>query len=119
MPPPAPGRTATQVPGALAPGRAKLVLEGGDAVEAVPFRLDGERAEAGRSKGVILFPADPCLAAHHATFFYRGAALHVRDEGAPGGIYLRLRALSVPLRAGDHFAVGARLLRFAGILPAA
>jgi pSer/pThr/pTyr-binding forkhead associated (FHA) protein len=119
MKPPAPGRTATQVFGALAPGRAKLVLEGGDAFEGATFRLNAERAEAGRAKGVILFPTDPCLAPHHATFFYRGGALHVRDEGAPGGIYLRLRGLSVPLRAGDHFAVGARLLKFAGLLPAA
>ena len=118
MKPPAPGRTATQVFGALAPGRAKLVLEGGDAFEGATFRLNAESVEAGRAKGAILFPDDPCLAPHHATFFYRGGALHVRDEGAPGGVYLRLRGLSVPLRAGDHFAVGERLLRYAGQLPA-
>jgi pSer/pThr/pTyr-binding forkhead associated (FHA) protein len=115
--PPTPGRT--QVLGALAPGRARLVLEGGDDSGGATFPLGAERAEAGRAKGAILFPKDPCLAPHHATFFYRGGALHVRDEGAPGGIYLRLRGLSVPLRAGDHFAVGARLLKFAGLLPAA
>ena len=120
MKPPTPGgRSATQAFGALAPGKAKLVLEGGDAFEGATFRLDAESIEAGRTKGAILFPADPCLAPHHATFFYRGGALHVRDEGAPGGVYLRLRGLSVPLRAGDHFAVGERLLRFAGLLPAA
>jgi pSer/pThr/pTyr-binding forkhead associated (FHA) protein len=67
----------------------------------------------------VLFPDDPCLAAHHATFFYRGGALHVRDEGATGGVYLRLRGLSVPLKAGDMFVVGDRLLRFAGLLPPA
>jgi pSer/pThr/pTyr-binding forkhead associated (FHA) protein len=117
MKPPAPGRTATQVFGALAPGKAKLVLEGGDAFEGATFRLNAESVEAGRSKGVVIFPSDACLAPHHATFFYRGGALHVRDEGAPGGIYLRLRGLSVPLRAGDHFAVGDRLLKFAGLLP--
>jgi len=118
MKPAAPGQTSTQVFGALAPGRAKLVLEGGDAFEGATFRLNAESVEAGRSKGAILFPNDPCLAPHHATFFYRGGALHVRDAGAPGGIYLRLRGLSVPLRAGDHFAVGERLLRYAGQLPA-
>jgi pSer/pThr/pTyr-binding forkhead associated (FHA) protein len=117
MKPAAPGRTATQAFGALAPGRAKLVLEGGDAFEGATFRLNAESVEAGRARGAILFPDDRCLAAHHATFFYRGGALHVRDEGAPGGLYLRLRGLSVPLRAGDHFAVGERLLRFAGQLP--
>ncbi len=117
MKPPAPGRTATQVFGALAPGRAKLVLEGGDAFEGATFRLNAETVEAGRAKGAIRFPDDPCLAAHHATFFYRGGALHVRDEGTAGGIYLRLRGLSVPVRPGDHFVVGARLLRYAGQLP--
>jgi pSer/pThr/pTyr-binding forkhead associated (FHA) protein len=117
MKPAAPGRTATQAFGALAPGRAKLVLEGGDAFEGATFRLNAESVEAGRARGAILFPDDRCLAAHHATFFYRGGALHVRDEGAPGGLYLRLRGLSVPLRPGDHFAVGERLLKFAGQLP--
>ncbi len=119
MKPAAPGRTATQVFGALAPGRAKLVLEGGDAFEGATFRLNADSVEAGRAKGAILFPGDSCLSPHHATFFYRGGALHVRDEGAPGGVYLRLRGLSVPLRAGDHFVVGERLLRFAGLLPSA
>jgi pSer/pThr/pTyr-binding forkhead associated (FHA) protein len=119
MKPAAPGRSATQVFGALAPGKAKLVLEGGDAFDAATFRLNAESVEAGRAKGAVIFPSDPCLAPHHATFFYRGGALHVRDEGAPGGVFLRLRGLSVPLRAGDHFAVGERLLKFAGLLPAA
>jgi pSer/pThr/pTyr-binding forkhead associated (FHA) protein len=118
MKPAAAGRTSTQVFGALAPGRAKLVLEGGDAFDGATFRLNSESVDAGRSKGAILFPNDPCLAPHHATFFYRGGALHVRDAGAPGGVYLRLRGLSVPLRAGDHFVVGERLLRYAGQLPA-
>jgi len=117
--PPGAGRTATQVFGALAPGRAKLVLERGAGYEGATFRLNAEAVEAGRAKGPVVFPEDPCLAAHHATFFYRGGALHVRDEGAPGGIYLRLRGLSVPLKAGDTFVVGDRLLRFAGLLPPA
>ncbi len=119
MKPPAPGRTATQAFGALAAGRAKLVLEGGDGFEGATFRINAESVEAGRAKGAILFPNDACLAPHHATFFYRGGALHVRDEGSAGGTYLRLRGLSVPLRPGDHFVVGERLLRYAGRLPPA
>jgi pSer/pThr/pTyr-binding forkhead associated (FHA) protein len=113
------GRTATQVFGALAPGRAKLVLERGAGFEGATFRLNAESVEAGRAKGAVVFPDDPCLAPHHATFFYRGGALHVRDEGATGGVFLRLRGLSVPLKAGDTFVVGDRLLRFAGLLPPA
>lgn len=114
--PAAPGRAKAQVFGALAPGRAKLVLERGEGYEGATFGLDAEKVEAGRATGAVLFPSDPCLAPHHATFFYRDGALHVRDEGAPGGVYLRLRGL-VPLRPGDHFAVGDRLLRYAGPLP--
>jgi pSer/pThr/pTyr-binding forkhead associated (FHA) protein/ribosomal protein L32 len=117
MIPPAPGRTATGTFGALAPGRVKLVLDAGEGFEGATFRLNAESIEAGRSKGAVVFPEDPCLAPHHATFFYRGGSLHVRDEGAPGGIFLRLRGISVPLRPGDHFAVGKRLLRYAGPVP--
>ncbi|MFO0581904.1 MAG: FHA domain-containing protein [Anaeromyxobacter sp.] len=115
---PAPGvKTATQIFGALTPGRAKLVLERGSGNEGSTFRLNAESVEAGRTKGAVIFPDDPCLAPHHATFFYREGNLHVRDEGAPGGLYLRLRGLSVPIRPGDHFVVGDRLLRYAGPLP--
>jgi hypothetical protein len=117
--PPQPGqRTATQVFGAMEAGKAKLVLERGEGFDGATFRLNAEEAGAGRSRGAILFPDDPCLAPLHATFFYQDGALHVRDEGAPGGVFLRLRGLTVPLRPGDLFAAGDRLLRYAGPLPA-
>jgi pSer/pThr/pTyr-binding forkhead associated (FHA) protein len=117
-PRPAPA-AAVEPPEASAPasGRARLHLERGEGPEGVVFRLAADVVEAGRSKGQVVFPADPCLAPHHATFFYRDGSLHVRDEGAAGGIYLRLRGPSAPLRLGDLFAVGDRLLRFAGLLP--
>jgi hypothetical protein len=106
-------------PAPIAPGRARLVLERGAGVEGSSFRLAADAVQAGRSGGVA-FPDDPCLAALQATFFYRGGALHVRDEGAPGGVFLKLRGATAPLRPGDLFAVGDRLLRFAGPLaPAA
>jgi pSer/pThr/pTyr-binding forkhead associated (FHA) protein len=117
---PAPGqRTATQIFGALAQGRGKLVLERGEGFDGATYRLLADEVAAGRSHGLVLFPDDPCLADHHATFFYRGGTLHVRDEGAPGGLFLRLRGASVPLKTGDVFAVGDHLLRFAGQLPPA
>ena len=117
-PRPAPA-AAVEPPEASAPanGRARLHLERGEGPEGVVFRLAADVVEAGRSKGQVVFPADPCLAPHHATFFYRDGSLHVRDEGAAGGIYLRLRGPSAPLRPGDLFALGDRLLRFAGLLP--
>jgi hypothetical protein len=110
------GRTSTQVYGAIVPGRVRLVLERGSGAEGATFKLADETTGAGRTTGAVTFPDDPCLAPLHATFLYRNGGLHVRDEGAPGGIYLRLRGLSVPLRPGDHFVVGDRLLRYAGPL---
>jgi len=104
---------------ALAPGRARLVLERGAGAEGTVYRLEAESTEVGRSRGALLFPDDTTLAAHHATFLFRGGSLHVRDEGAPGGVFLRLRGLSIPLRPGDQLVVGDRLLRFAGPLPPA
>jgi hypothetical protein len=104
----------------LAPGQARLVLERGAGKEGAVFRLDAEVTEVGRSRGAISFPDDPTLAAHQASFVFRDGSLHVRDEGAPGGIHLRLRGLSTPLRPGDHLVAGDHLLRYAGPLaPAA
>jgi pSer/pThr/pTyr-binding forkhead associated (FHA) protein/uncharacterized OB-fold protein len=111
-------RSATAFFGPLAPGRAKLVLERGEGLDGATFRLNADKVTAGRTQGQVVFPADPCLAPVHATFFYREGALHVRDEGSPGGLYLRLRGPSVPIRPGDLFVVGDRLLRYGGPLPA-
>lgn len=114
----APAAAGARAPGALGPGDAKLVVEGGEASGRQTFALDAEAVAAGRDAAPIAFPDDPCLAPLHATFLFRDGALHVRDEGAPGGVYLRLRGLSVPLRPGDSFALGERLLRYSGPLPA-
>jgi pSer/pThr/pTyr-binding forkhead associated (FHA) protein len=116
-PPPAPPPRPLRADGPLHPGRAMLVVERGVGLDGVTFQLHRESVGAGRTQGAVIFPDDPCLAPLHATFFYRGGSLHLRDEGAPGGVYLRLRGPSVPLRPGDLFAVGDRLLRFAGGLP--
>ena len=116
--PKAGARTATQPLGAPEAGRAELVLERGEGRDGTTFRLEAGEVGAGRSRGAVIFPDDPSLSPLQATFFYRDGALHVRDEGAPGGVFLRLRGLSVPLRPGDLLCVGDRLLRFAGPLPA-
>jgi pSer/pThr/pTyr-binding forkhead associated (FHA) protein len=103
----------------LAPGRVRVVLERGAGREGDVYKLEAEVTEVGRTRGAILFPEDPTLAPHHASFVFRSGSLHVRDEGAAGGVHLRLRGLSIPLRPGDHLVVGDRLLRFAGLLTAA
>jgi len=114
MAPVAPPRPGNH--GERTPGRARLTLERGDG-EGKAFPLGPEPTKAGRSRGAVSFPDDPTLAPHHATFFYRSGSLHVRDEGAPGGIYLKVRGPSIALRPGEHLALGDRLLRFAGPLP--
>jgi pSer/pThr/pTyr-binding forkhead associated (FHA) protein len=96
--------------------QARLVVERGEAAPGTVFRVE-EEAQAGRSQGPLAFPDDPCLAPLHATFLLREDALWLRDEGAAGGVFVRLRGLTVPIRPGTLFAVGDRLLRFAGALP--
>ena len=118
--PAGPGRASATPFGALGPGRTRLVLESGlGAPPGAVFPLDAETVPVGRGEGPVRFADDPCLAPRHAMLHFRDGGLHVRDEGAPGGVFLRLRGLSVPLRPGDHFAVGERLLRYAGPLPPA
>ena len=72
----------------------------------------------GAAQAALPFALDPWMAPRHATFTVRDGKLWVRDEGSGGGTFLRLRGLSVPLRPGDSFALGDRLLRFGGTLPA-
>ncbi len=123
-PPPPPAQSAAPAGTAMfvaaqAPVlRARLVVERGEAAPGTVYQLASDEVQAGRSQGAVIFPGDPCLAAHHATFAHRGGALVVRDEGAAGGVYVRIAAgQAAPLRPGSLFAVGDRLLRFAGPLP--
>jgi ribosomal protein L40E len=99
---------------------ARLVLERGTAAPGAVFALGTDEVLAGRvaGAGAIEFPDDGCLGPVHATFVARGGAVRVRDEGAAGGVYVRLRD-AVALRPGALFAVGDRLLRYGGPLPPA
>jgi hypothetical protein len=99
------------------PAGPHLVLERGDGTEGTAFPLLASEQGAGRTRGDIRFPGDPCLEALHASFLVRGGALRVRDEGTAGGTFVRLRGAPVPLQPGDVFAVGDRLLRFGGLVP--
>jgi pSer/pThr/pTyr-binding forkhead associated (FHA) protein len=109
-----PGEIEVPLPSAV---QARLVVERGDASPGTVFRVEDE-AQAGRSQGPVVFPDDPCLAPLHASFLLRDDALWLRDEGAAGGVFVRLRGLTVPIRPGTLFALGDRLLRFGGPLPA-
>ncbi|HET8722602.1 MAG TPA: FHA domain-containing protein [Anaeromyxobacteraceae bacterium] len=107
--------TSLPVSAAMAP---RLFLERGDGREGAGFPVTGEELSVGGAGADLPFAADPGLASRHATFLVRDGALFVRDEGSAGGTFLGLRGLSIPLRPGDAFAMGDRLLRFAGPLPA-
>src|SRR5690349_18487669 len=123
------GERAEAAPVAAAPAAApasatslaaRLVLERGTAAPGAVFALGTDEVLAGRvaGAGAIAFPDDGCLGPVHATFVARGGAVRVRDEGAAGGVYVRLRD-AVALRPGALFAVGDRLLRYGGPLPPA
>ena len=118
VPQPAPQPVAQPAP-APAPSpasAARLVVERGEAAPGTAFEVGAGELQAGRAQGQLAFPDDPCLAPLHATFFIRDGALVLRDEGAAGGVFVRLRGLTIPMRPGGLFAVGNRLLRFAGPL---
>ncbi len=95
-----------------------LVLERGDGKEGSRLQFIASETTIGSTDASLPFPEDPWLAPRHATFSLRDGRLFVRDEGSSGGTFLRLRGLSVPIRPGDAFALGDRLLRFGGPLPA-
>jgi len=89
-----------------------VVLRGSNPGSA--FRV-ATTAGAGASKGVLLFPDDPFLAALHATFLFQNGKLFVRDEGAPSGTFVKIQAPH-KLLPGSCFAAGAHLFRFAGLV---
>ncbi|MEY2668444.1 MAG: hypothetical protein RJA59_1082, partial [Pseudomonadota bacterium] len=114
-PDPVVGGPSPSGPGAVS---FHLVLERGDAREGTRLPVTGPEMGIGSAEGALPFVEDPWLAPRHATLVVRDGRPWVRDEGSAGGTFLRLRGLSVPLRPGDSFALGDRLLRFGGTLPA-
>jgi pSer/pThr/pTyr-binding forkhead associated (FHA) protein len=70
----------------------------------------------GRARGAILFPDDPFVSPHHATFLLREGRLYIRDESSVSGVFVAVR--EQPLRAGSCFAAGQRLFRYLGPLAA-
>lgn len=122
------GAGAGSAPGPAAPGplpaprrpaprpRARLVVERGEVAPGTAIAVGQEEVQVGRSQGQLVVLDDPCLAPLHASFVIQGGGLTVRDEGAAGGVFVRLRGLTVPLRPGALFALGDWLLRFGGPL---
>ncbi|MFL5319963.1 MAG: FHA domain-containing protein [Myxococcaceae bacterium] len=92
--------------------RFALVVVGGSA-QGQRFRLAGAGFVLGRSRGAILFPDDPFISAHHATFTVRDGRLFVRDENSASGIYVTIHGQE-PLSAQACFSVANRCFRYTG-----
>lgn len=96
--------------------RFALTVVGGPA-QGQRFRLAGAGFVMGRTRGAILFPDDPFVSAHHATFTVRDGHLYVRDENSSSGIFVTIHGQeSIPAKA--VFSVGNRCFRFTGPLEA-
>jgi pSer/pThr/pTyr-binding forkhead associated (FHA) protein len=99
-----------------AAGRARLVVIRREGFDGTAFHLSGPVHLAGRREGDLLFPGDRLLSPRHASFFYRGADLFVRDEGSRNGVFLRLRH-PFDLDEGQQFLVGEQLLAVVSVSP--
>jgi pSer/pThr/pTyr-binding forkhead associated (FHA) protein/rubredoxin len=102
--------------GVQLPGRAKLVLVKGDAMDGVAYQLNGTEHVLGRMEGAILFPDDPLISPRHANFVYRETKLYVRDEGSVNGVFLRIRT-PARIESGAVFLIGEQLLQIEASAP--
>ena len=106
--------TSPSMPAAQA--KFKLTVLRGSVNAGSSFKLSGQSIQAGRSKGLLLFPNDNFVAPLHCTFFYKGEKLFVRDESGPSGTFVSITKESIP--PNTFFLVGDSLLRYLGPLPA-
>ena len=91
--------------------RATMVLIHSDGTEGERFELSTDTTTVGRQHRLALFSEDPFLSPKHASFYFVGGQLHVRDEASLNGVFLRIRA-EVELAHGDLFRLGQQLMRF-------
>ena len=73
--------------------RARLRLVRGEGREGRVFPLDGLERTVGRERGEILFEGDATVSPEHATFYYEGGRLYVRDEGSLNGTFARIQLI--------------------------
>ena len=91
--------------------RARLRLVRGEGREGRVFPLDGVERTVGRERGEILFQSDSTVSPVHATFYYEGGRLYVRDEGSLNGTFARIQQ-AVPINHGEIFLCGEQVLIF-------
>lgn len=108
---PPPERPAPAAP--VAPVRAvedgdalsvDLVLIRSPELKEVRFKVR-DQAQIGRLYGNLIFREDPYISPLHATLFYRGEQLFIRDEGSFNGIFKRIKS-PTELKLGEIFIAG-------------
>ena len=99
-----------------ATAKFKLTVVKGTVNAGSTFKLAGQSVQAGRTKGLLLFPNDTYVAPLHCTFFYKGEKLFVRDESGPSGTFVTISKEAIP--PNTFFLVGDSLMRYLGPLPA-
>ena len=114
--PAAPPKPSTNPSMPTAQAKFKLTVVKGTVNAGSTFKLAGQSVQAGRTKGLLLFPNDNFVAPLHCTFFYKGEKLFVRDESGPSGTFVSIAKEAIP--PNTFFLIGDSLLRYLGPLPA-
>jgi pSer/pThr/pTyr-binding forkhead associated (FHA) protein len=112
---PPPGLGGIPSPGifaAQAPGMPVLTALRADGTEAGTFALTASTMTVGRDAGGI-FAGDSYLSPRHATFFFRGGKLFIKDELSLNGVYMKLMPEQpYELQSGEVFRIGQEIIRF-------
>lgn len=113
LPPPNAALAATAMAPVAAPrGSLVLIRPDGSEGDSVPL---ADNSLVGRQAGGV-FAADLYLSPRHATFYFEGTQLLVRDEDSLNGVYIRIdRDVPIELRDGAIFRIGQELVRFNAI----
>ena len=94
------------------PFTVQLVVEQG-AHAGTSFQLLALENTIGGADASVELTDDQHVAGHHATVYFEEQRLILRDEGAPNGVFVKLREPTA-IEPGDQFIAGERLLRFEG-----
>lgn len=113
--PPPPALAPTEIgvaplaPSSTVRGNLVLIRPDGSEGESIPL---GDSTQVGRQVGGV-FQSDLYLSPRHATLYFEGDQLVLRDEGSLNGVYIRIdRDTPTELRDGVIFRIGQELIRF-------
>lgn len=113
-PPPRPPATASHpLPRAAALKFGLAVLAG--PARGQRFKLNPNGTQAGRNRGIVLFPDDPFVSPLHATLFVRDGKLVIRDEASVSGVFVSISGTET-VSSGSAFCAGLRLFRYGGAI---